>query len=126
MVVLQNSLGFVDSGRGSCSETCVTYDGDGTEEVSINVEEAVDIKNEMPEAIKFPPIKTENEVRLWGVCEVMAAHILSHLLSQKGNCEIWLPYDIENWIGILKRRDILEVIAINVMILFKYILKKKF
>ena len=68
-VVLQNSMGFVDSESGSCSETCVTCDGDGTEEVSINVEEDIDMKNEMPEAIKFPPIKTENEVRLWGVCE---------------------------------------------------------
>ena len=27
----------------------------------------------MPEAVKFPPIKTENEVRLWGVCEVVTA-----------------------------------------------------
>ena len=27
----------------------------------------------MPEAVKFPPIKTENKVRLGGVCEVLAA-----------------------------------------------------
>ncbi len=94
MVVLQNSMGCVEGGTGSCScnETCVTCDVDGTEEVSIKVEEGIDIKNEMPEAIKFPPIKTENEVRLWGVCEMMAAHILSHLLPQKGNCEITLNY----------------------------------
>ena len=78
VVVLQNSLGFVDGETGSCSETCVTCDVDGTEEVSIRVEETIDIKNEMPEGIKFPPMKTENEVRLWGVCEVMAAHILGH------------------------------------------------
>ena len=78
VVVLQNSLGFVDGETGSCSETCVMCDVDGTEEVSIKVEDAIDIKNEMPEAIKSPPIKTENEVRLWGVCKVVTAHILSH------------------------------------------------
>jgi hypothetical protein len=39
----------------------VTCDVDGTEEVSIKVEEAMDIKNEIPEAITFPPIKTEHE-----------------------------------------------------------------
>ncbi len=55
VVVLQNTMGFVDDETGSCSETCVTCDVDGTEEVSINVEEDIDIKNEMPEAIKFPP-----------------------------------------------------------------------
>ena len=27
----------------------------------------------MPEAVKFPPIKTEIEVKLGGVCEVLAA-----------------------------------------------------
>jgi hypothetical protein len=33
---------------------------DGTEEVSIKVEEAIDLKDEIPEAITFPPIKTEH------------------------------------------------------------------
>ena len=74
VVVLQNCLGFVDCGTGSYSETCVTCDVDGTEEVSIKVEEAIDIKNELPEAIKCPPIKTEIEVRFRGVCEVLATH----------------------------------------------------
>jgi hypothetical protein len=40
-------------------------------EESIKVEEAVDVKEEMPEAIVFPRIKTEHEVRLWGVCGVV-------------------------------------------------------
>ena len=88
VVLLQNGMGFVEGETGSCSETCVTCDVDGTEEVSINfedaidikegvsneVEEAVDLKDEIPEAISFPRIKTEHEVRLWGVCEVVAAH----------------------------------------------------
>ena len=64
MAVLQKCMGFVEGGPGSCSETCVECDVDGTEEVSIKVEEVIDIKDEIPEAISFPPIKTENEVRL--------------------------------------------------------------
>jgi amino acid permease len=51
----------------TCSETCVSCAFDGTEEVSIKVEEAIDIKNEIPEAIIFPSIQTEHEVRLF-VC----------------------------------------------------------
>ena len=88
VVMLQNCMGFVESETSSNSEPCVMCDVDGTEEVSINfedaidikeevcfkVEEAIDIKNEIPEAISFPPIMTEHEVRLWGVCEVVAHH----------------------------------------------------
>jgi hypothetical protein len=78
VVVLQNSVGFVEGETGSCSETCVTCDVDGTaelsvnvedsidikEEVSIEVEEFIDIKDEIPQALVFPPIKTKQEVRL--------------------------------------------------------------
>jgi predicted RNA methylase len=67
---------------GSYSETCVMCDADGTEQFSINVEEAIDIKDEVsfkveeaidvkdeiPEVLIFPPIKTEQEVRLWVLC----------------------------------------------------------
>ena len=74
VVLLQNCMGFVEGETGSCSDTCVTCDIDGTEGVSIKVEGAIDIKDEIPEAISFPSIKTEHEVRLWGVCEVEAAH----------------------------------------------------
>ena len=81
MAVLQNCFEFVEGETGSCSETGVMCDVDGTEELSINVEEAIDIKNEMPEAIKFPPIKTENEVRLWVVCEVVSAHVFRPLIA---------------------------------------------
>jgi hypothetical protein len=55
------------------TETFVKCDVDGTEEVSVKVEEAIDIKDEFPEAI-IPPTETEHEVRLWGVCEVVAAY----------------------------------------------------
>jgi hypothetical protein len=67
-------MDFVEGETGSDSETCVTFDVDGFEEVSIKVEEAIDIKDEIPEATSFPPINTEHEVRLWGVCDVVAAH----------------------------------------------------
>jgi hypothetical protein len=73
-------------------------DVDGTEEVSIEVEESIDIKeeaiikvegainikDEIPEALTFPPIKTEHEVRLWGVCEVVAAHAFRPFITPKG------------------------------------------
>jgi len=88
VVVLQNCMGFVEGETGSCSETCVMCDVDGTEDVSIKVEDAIDIKeevsikvegaidikDEIPEAVSFPPFGTECEVRLWGVCEVVADH----------------------------------------------------
>jgi wyosine [tRNA(Phe)-imidazoG37] synthetase (radical SAM superfamily) len=70
----------VEGETGSCSETCVTCDVDGTEKVSIKVEEsidikeeaiikveeAIDIKDEIPEAVTSPPMKSEHEVRLLG------------------------------------------------------------
>jgi len=99
VVVLQNGVGCVEGETGSCSETCVMCDVDGAEEVSIKVEdtidikeevsikveEVIDIKDEIPEAISFPPIKTEHEVRLWGVCEVVAAHAFRPFLLQIEN-----------------------------------------
>ena len=38
VLVLQNCLGFVEGGTGTCSAACVTCDVDGSEEVSIRVE----------------------------------------------------------------------------------------
>ena len=92
VVVLQNCMGFVEGETGSCVETCVECDVDGTEELSIKVEEAINIKNEIPEAIIFPPMKTEQEVRLWAVCEVLGAHAFRPFIAPKGNCEITLIY----------------------------------
>jgi len=71
---------FVEGETGSSSEACATCDVDGTEEVGIRVEDAIDIKeevsfkvegsidikDEVPEAISCPPFKTECKVRLWG------------------------------------------------------------
>ena len=104
-VQLQNCVGFVDVETGYFSETCVTCDGDGTEEVgikaeetidvkeevSIKVEETVDIKDEIQEAIPYPPVKTEHEVRLRGVCELVAAHVFRPIIAlQKEIAELHL------------------------------------
>jgi len=97
VVLLQNCVFFVEGETDYCSDTCVTCDIDGTEEddikveviidvkeeVSIKVEEDVDIKDEIPEARPFPSIKTEHEVRLWGVCEVVAANAFRPFIASK-------------------------------------------
>ena len=94
VVLLQKCMGFVQGGTSSCIETCVQCDVDGTEEVSFKVEEAIDIKDEIPKAIIFPPIKTEHEVSVWGVCvcEVAAARDCRPSIALKRNCEITLIY----------------------------------
>jgi hypothetical protein len=88
---------FVEGETCSCNETGVECDVDGTEEVStkfeealdikeevsIKVEDAIDIKDEIPESLSFPPIKTEQEVRLWSVCEVVAAHACRPFIAPK-------------------------------------------
>jgi hypothetical protein len=38
------------------------------EVANIKVEELIDVKEETPEPIKSPPIKTEPEVSVWGLC----------------------------------------------------------
>jgi hypothetical protein len=101
VLVFQNCWCFVEGETGSCRQTCVMC---GTEEVSIEdeeaidikdgipeaisfppikTEEAIDIKDEIPEAISLPPIKTEQEVRLWGMCEVVAAHAFRPFIAPK-------------------------------------------
>jgi len=78
VVVLQNCIGFVEGETGACNEAGVECDVVGTEEFSIEaeealhikeefsikVEDAIHIKDETPEATSFPTIKTEQEVRL--------------------------------------------------------------
>jgi len=93
----ENCMGFVKGDTGSCSETCVTCDGDGTEEFSIKVEDAIDIKeevsfkvegaidikDEIPEAVSFPPFETEHEIHLSKVfnCVRLLSGTLLHLLK---------------------------------------------
>jgi len=87
VVVLQNCIGFVEGGTGACNEAGVECDMDRTE-VSTEDEDAIDVMDETPEAISFPTIKNEQEVRLWGLCEVVAAHAFRPFIAQKLNCEI--------------------------------------
>ena len=105
VVGLQNCIDVVEGETASYSETCVTCVDDGTEEisikvedaidikeeVSIKVEEAIDVKDDIPQAL-FPPINTEKEVRLWGVCEVVAGHAIRPFMASKRNCNITLNY----------------------------------
>ena len=97
VVVLQNCMGFVEGETGSWTEAGVECDVDGSEEVStkveesldikeeisIKVEDGIDVKDEIPEAVSFPTIKTEQEVRLWGVCEVVAAQAFRPFIAPK-------------------------------------------
>jgi hypothetical protein len=129
-------MGFVEGETGSCIETCVTCDVDGTEEASINVEEAIVVKDEIPEVLIFPPIKAEQEVALWVLCERWwQLMIVGLYLPQKRNSEVtfyhfvlcvifsvpYIPFEI--WIVILKRGDFLGGIAMNRRIILKCILK---
>jgi len=97
VVVLQNCVGFVEGETGSCNETDVECDVGGIEEfnieaenaldikeeLGIKVEDAVDIRSETPEAILFVPVKTEQEVRLCGVCELVAAQAYGPFIAPK-------------------------------------------
>jgi len=86
-------MGSVEGETGSCSETCVMCAVDGTEEVSIKVEEELDIKDENKEAIISPPIKTEHEVRLQGVMSWWQLMLLRLFIPiQNRNSEITCNY----------------------------------
>jgi hypothetical protein len=77
-VVSQNDVDLLECEGGSSSETCVTFSADGAEEVSIKVEDIIHIKEEnVREAVTFPSIKTETEVR---VCDGSSSYLLDHLL----------------------------------------------
>jgi len=117
----------VEGETGSCSETDVKCDVGGIEEfnievedaldikeeVSVKVQDAIDIKDETPEAIVFAPIKTEQEVRLCGVCELVAAPGFRPFIVPKENFEITpncfllcvlvcIPYSFKIWIAMGK------------------------
>jgi hypothetical protein len=76
-------MGIVEGETGSCSDTCPTGGDDGIGEGSIQVKETIAIKDEIPEAIKFPAIKTEYEVRLQGVHEMIPAHVVRPFIALK-------------------------------------------
>jgi len=90
-------VGFVEGETGSCNEADAECDVGETEEfsieteeslhikeeVSIKVEDAIDIKFETPELTTFPTIRTEQEVRLWGVCELVAGQAFRPFIAPK-------------------------------------------
>ena len=91
VVVLQNCMDCVEGETGSYSEIRVMCDADGTEEVCIKVEEAIDTRGEIPQFVMYPEIKTEHEVRVWGfMLGGGSSCFIGYLLSQKRNSEITL------------------------------------
>jgi len=94
VVVFQNCRCFVEGETGSDRQTCVMCRPE-----DFNIEdEAMDTRDEVPEALIFPLIKseeipatvdeipeveTEEEVRLWGMCEVVAAHAFRPFIAPK-------------------------------------------
>jgi hypothetical protein len=82
VVMLQISMRLTKDEPDSGSEAGVTTSDSGTEggnikveesdtevhAANIKVEELIDVKEENPETIKSPPIKTEPEVSVWGLC----------------------------------------------------------
>jgi hypothetical protein len=101
VVTLQICMGLIKVEPDSGSEAGVTTSDNGPEEGNINVEdydtedeaanikveELIDVKEEHPETIKFPPIKTEQEVSEWClcVCGSNSSCSLDHILPQEGN-----------------------------------------
>jgi hypothetical protein len=82
--VLQNCTGFVDGGTGSCFDTCVPCDVNGTEEYNIKFEDAININDGMQEVISFPPINTENEVRFRACVRLWQRMLFGNLLPLEG------------------------------------------
>jgi hypothetical protein len=78
-MVLQNCVGLVKDEPDCCSEASVRNSDEGSDEYGTKFEEAVDIKEENPEATTFPPINTEPEVRLFGVCVSVYVYRLAWL-----------------------------------------------
>jgi hypothetical protein len=80
-VILQDTMGLIQAGPDSCSETCLTSSHDGNQLVGIKVEEVTDIQEEEdPLLITFPVTKAE----LWVSC--------------KCGCYLALFTSIQNWV----------------------------
>ena len=92
VVVLQNCMDSVEGETGSCIKTCVMCDANGTEEVGIKAEEATDTRGEIPEAVTYPEIKTEREVRLWGFLRWWQLTLHRPFIATKRNSEITHRY----------------------------------
>jgi hypothetical protein len=63
-MVLQNCMDLLKVEPGSYNETCLTSSHDGSQILSLNVEEVTDVQEEDdPLLISHPVIKAEHEVR---------------------------------------------------------------
>ena len=62
-------------------------------EFSIKVVDTVDIKDEIPEAVTFTPVKTEQKVRLWCVCGCGSScfQAIYCLKSRASHCAVTHP-----------------------------------
>jgi hypothetical protein len=81
VVLLEDCMGLVEGETGYCSDTCATGGVGGTGEGSDQVEETVAIRGEISEAVKFPAINTEHEVRLQGVHEMFPSHAVRPFIA---------------------------------------------
>jgi hypothetical protein len=73
----------VEGETGYSSDTCVTGGVGGTGEGSVQVEETAAIRGEIPEAVKFPAVNVEHEVRLQGVHEMFLTHAVRPFIAVK-------------------------------------------
>jgi hypothetical protein len=78
----------VESETGTCSETCDVH---GSKEGSIKVDDATHLKEDIPEAVIYPPINTGHEVRLRGVCvRFWQLTFLGHYCPKKEIVKLYL------------------------------------
>jgi hypothetical protein len=83
VVLLEDCMGLVEGESGYCRDTCVTGGVGGTGEGGVQVEETAAIRGEISEAVKFPAINAEHEVRLQVVQEMFPAHALKPFIALK-------------------------------------------
>jgi hypothetical protein len=76
VVVLQRYTDLLGVVPGSCSETCLTSDGDGNEVVNVEVEEDIDVAEnvdikEEDVTMDFSEVHMEREVTYMYVCQLL-------------------------------------------------------
>jgi hypothetical protein len=78
--ILQSSTPLPQIGPSVCSDRCQRTSHNGTEDVTVKVEQASDREvEEGPEPISFPEIKAERMVSCMPVCSLLhMSHLLLH------------------------------------------------
>jgi hypothetical protein len=77
VVLLEDCMGLVEGETSYRSDTFATGEG------SVQVEGTVAIRGEVSEAVKFPGINAEDEVRLQGVHEMFPTHAVRPFIALK-------------------------------------------